>query len=118
MSDKNEIPGVRLEHRGSKLYQVANVKKVEMVVVATVHDEDVWKAVEKKFIDGFDVYSVDDFQGQILQALRMENTDLETRIRVLEVTVERRDKQIELLEGKLADAQRPLTELGKRLRGT
>lgn len=116
--EKNEkLPGVRLEHRGSRLYQVAGIKKVEMAVVATVNDEEVWKTVEKKFIDGFDVYTSEDFKGEMLQALRAVNTELEAELRILRVESEKKDRQIELLEGKLDDAQKPLAELGRRLRG-
>jgi hypothetical protein len=117
MAKENEIPGVRLEHRGSKVFEVAGVKKAEMTVIATIKDESIWKDVEKKFIDGFDVFTIEDFKGEMLQALRMENEELEARLRILEVEAEKKDRQIELLEGKLDDAQRPLAELGRRLRG-
>ena len=115
--EKKQIPGVRLEHRGSKIFERAGKKSVEMTVVAQINDEEVWKEVEGKFIAGFDVFTIEDFKGEMIQAMRSENGELEAKIRVLENELARRRREVELLEGRLEDAQRPLRELGKRLAG-
>lgn len=115
MSDKQKLPGVRLEHRGSKLFERAGQKGVEMTVFAQVNDEAIWQEVEKKFIDGFDVYTVDDFKGEMLNALSAEVSDLRSLLQISNVENERLNREVALLEERLEAAQRPLRELGKRL---
>lgn len=115
MSDKQKPPGVRLEHRGSKLFERAGQKGVEMTVFAHVNDEAVWQEVEKKFIDGFDVYTADDFKGVMISALVTEVGDLKSNLQISNVENERLKREVALLEERLETAQRPLRELGRRL---
>lgn len=117
MSEKrrDQIPGVRLDHRGSRIFEVAGQKNVELVLVAKINDENVWKEVEKKFLDGFSVYTSEDFKGEMLSAMNLEVADLETKVRLLEADLGKKEQEIALLRTQLDDAQRPLRELGRRL---
>lgn len=115
MADE-KLPGVTLWHRGAKLKEVAGKKSVEMTVVAQINDEAVWKTVEQKFLDGFQVYSTEDFKGHMINAMRMENTTLTSRIAVLETQLSFKDKEITLLNEQLEAARKPLREFGKKLR--
>jgi hypothetical protein len=118
MTDKAPpIPGVTLWHRGAKLFQKAGQKGVELTVVAHINDEDVWKVVENKFLEGFRIYTVEDFKGEMLMALRDENKELEAEVKILRVDVEKRTREKELLEKELEEARAPMRALGQRLRG-
>lgn len=111
------VPGVTLWHRGAKLFQKGGQKGVELTVVCHINDEEVWKVVEKKFLEGFRVYTVEDFKGEMLAALREEFKELEAEVGVLRVNLEKRTREKEMLEGQLEDARAPMRALGQRLRG-
>lgn len=113
--EKKKPPGVRFEHRGSKIFERGGQKNVEMVIVAQVNDEEVWKEVEKKFIEGFDVYAHDDIKEEIRRALAMTVIELEEKVRILELENSRLNKETALLEEKIETVQRPIRELGQRL---
>ncbi len=111
------IPGVILWHRGAKLFKRAGQKNVELTVVAEVADEAIWQVVEKKFLEGFAVYSVEDFKGEMLEALRSVNRDLEAELAIIRVDLDKRTREKALLEQELEAARAPMRALSQRLRG-
>lgn len=115
--EKKKLPGVRLEHRGSKIYERGGQKNAEMTVVAKIHDEEIWKDVEQKFIAGFDVFTSDDFKSEIIAAMRNELFELSAKLRIMEGERDRARREVVILEAKVEEAQRPMRELGRRLSG-
>lgn len=111
------IPGVTLWHRGAKLFETGGQKRVELTVVAHINDEQIWKVVEKKFLEGFHVYTAEDFKGEMLAALRDEYKELEAEVGILRVDIEKRTREKALLEKELEEARAPMRALGQRLRG-
>lgn len=77
MNDEN-LPGVVFHKKSSELIGTTTkgVKRVRVVLEAEIRDEDVWKSAEDK-LDGLKVYTVDDFKGEMLNALREDYAKLE-----------------------------------------
>lgn len=78
-----EIPGVVIRFRTAELRKVGGKKVVNVVLDAEVHDEEVWEAARKK-LDGMKIYTVNDFQTELLHAVRKENEELTKRNEELE----------------------------------
>lgn len=114
---KSDLPGLFFHHRGSKRFAVAGKQKAEVHLEADVNDEQVWDDVLKKFIDGFPVYTAEDFKGQLVDAFREEVKALEGKNIILERQVERLEREKALLTESLERLRAPLDALGKRLRG-
>jgi hypothetical protein len=113
---KKELPGITLWHKGAKRYEVAGKQKVEVRLEGDINDEQVWRDVEKKFIDGFPVYTVEDFKGEMLQAFRAEVKELEEKNTLLARQNERLAREKILLEAELEKARAPLVALSNSLK--
>ncbi len=97
IEDKTKVPSVKLwldgsEERGS----VLNPGAINFVlnVAGTAADEPTFAKIKKKFSDGFELHTVDDFKTHMIKALREDNTTYEQRIRDLETQLlnERKEK--------------------------
>ena len=121
MSDEekkpSDLPGLVFHHRGSKRFEVAGKQKAEVRLEADVNDEEVWADILKKFIEGFPIYTVLDFQGEMVEAFRSEVKELEGKNIILERQVERLEREKALLTADLEKIRAPLAALGKRLSG-
>lgn len=71
----------KLSEKTLKLWGVLHLE-------AEINDEAVWKGVEAHFRTGMKIYAVEDFQQQILAALREQNQKLESKNQVLEAANE------------------------------
>jgi len=97
IEDKTKTPSVKLwlegcEHRGSML----NPTQVNfsLQVCGTAENETTFEKIKKKFSDGFELHTIDDFKAHMIKALREDNTTYEQRIRDLETQLlnERKEK--------------------------
>lgn len=83
MKEDDNLPGVTLHFEGSSVLNTrknlkgVTVRTVRLQVIAEITDDTVWQTVESKFKDGLKVYTVDDFKGELLNALREEYKKLE-----------------------------------------
>lgn len=73
-----ELPGVIIRFRSAELSKAANKKIVKVTLDAEVNDEAVWEVARQK-LDGMKIYTVNDFQTGLLDAMRQENKQLEAR---------------------------------------
>ncbi len=118
MSDEEKKEeGVLLSFRESKEIGLGGQHVVLLTLVATIKDQELWKIVEKKFIDGFFIHRSEDMKSQMFEAIRSEVLLLEVREKVLQSELEKRTREVALLEEKLAEARQPMEELGRRLSG-
>jgi hypothetical protein len=78
MSDENDLPGVVFHKKSSELIGTTTkgVKRVRVVLEAEVRDDAIWAAAEAK-LDGLKVFTVDDFKGEMLNALREDYAKIE-----------------------------------------
>ena len=115
MAAEEQLPGLIFWHKGARRYEVADKHKVELKLECEVNDEEVWKEVEKKFLGGFRVFTAEDFKGELINALRYENKELEAAKTLLEQEVEKLRREKALIEQRLEQVQKPLADLGKAL---
>lgn len=78
MSDENDLPGVVFHKKSSEMLGTTHKghKRVKVVLEAEVRDDAIWQDVEEK-LNGLKVYTVDDFKGEMLNALREDYIKLE-----------------------------------------
>lgn len=107
------LPGVTLYFRGSREYQVAGRKKAEVKVECDIEDVDTWKVVQKMFMDGFRVYTRDDFKGELLNAFREEMNQLEKKISMLVYESDRKGRELEMVKEELAQKKEILDGFSK-----
>lgn len=87
MSDENDhLPGVVFHKKSSEVLGTTKkgVKRVQVILEAEIRDEEIWKSVEEK-LNGLKVYTVDDFKGEMLNALREDYLKLEIEKKRLEI---------------------------------
>lgn len=89
MSDENDLPGVVFHKKSSELVGTTakGVKRVKVVLEAEVRDDAVWAAAEAK-LDGLKIFTVDDFKGEMLNALREDYAKLETEANAMRTELE------------------------------
>jgi hypothetical protein len=68
--------------------KVGAKKTVKVTLDAEVNDEEVWEVARRK-LDGMKIHTVEDFQTELLNALRAENKTLERRLAELETAYRR-----------------------------
>ena len=111
------LPGVTLFHIGSRRYQVGGKAKVSLSIEGTIEDEPTWIEVEKMFINGFRVYTQEDFKGELVNVFRMEVSQLERRVEAAEAEAKRLDRENQLLRDELQEKTGVLDGFAKSLRG-
>jgi hypothetical protein len=97
IEDKSKTPSVKLwldgcEERGSLL--VPDAVNFVMRVAGTADNQATFEKIKKKFSEGFELHTIDDFKTHMIKALREDNTSYEQRIRDLETQLmnERKEK--------------------------
>lgn len=88
-----DIPGVTFwvessEQSGS----VTHVAKARVTLTADIDNIEIWEEVKRR-LNGFRVFSIDDFNQQMMAVLRRENQDLKERVSLAETTA--RNSKIE-----------------------
>jgi hypothetical protein len=106
---KEEIPGVTLHFRGSEVQKGTDTKTAKITLSATIHDDAVWEAVERKLIEGLQIYTVNDFKTELLSALRKENMALEQKLQRLETTCRQAQEENRHMKAALSVLSRELS---------
>jgi hypothetical protein len=112
-----KLPGVTLFHIGSRRYQAGGKSKVEMKLEGTIEDETIWVEVEKMFVNGFRVYTQEDFKGELVNVFRTEVLQLERRIEIAEFEKGRLELENKLLREELGKKTEILDGFSRSLRG-
>lgn len=83
-SVSDDLPGVVLRFRSSEqLKTFAGKRHVKVTLDAEVTSEPVWEAALEKLKE-LKIYTVADFQSELMDALRRENEVLESKSKLLE----------------------------------
>lgn len=117
---EQKLPGVVLHLQSSKRHEVAGKQKVLLTVDGTIDNEVVWSAVEKMFINGFRVYTQEDFKGELINVFRTELEQLEGCVRALTHENEKMQRENTLLREEnedLAKKREALDGFARQLRG-
>ncbi len=78
MEKTEAAPGVTLRLiEQTKMGSSTGKKRVRLIMDVEITDERVWRAAEAKLEQGLHVYTVEDFQTEMLHVLRQENRQLE-----------------------------------------
>lgn len=77
-NSNDQLPGVVFRKKSSELMGTTTkgVKRVRVTLEAEIRDDAVWQAAEEK-LDGLKIYTVNDFKGEMLSALRDDYLKLE-----------------------------------------
>ena len=126
MTDKHEeaVPGVTLWLTSTSLVGTATVDeenrrhlRVRVQLDCDIFDEELWKTVEKKFRDGFRVFSAPDFHVEVLDVMRTELKEHKDKITLLERQVaQEKDARLQV-QRELDHYKTPLSALGRALGG-
>lgn len=121
MSDKHEeqVAGVTLHFKSSSLVKPQGDEKfrVDLVLDCSVRDEELWRGVEKKFKEGYRVFTSEDFHMEVLDVVRQDYKTLESRLLHAERELRKEKDHREQLEAELAKYKEPLATFGAALRG-
>lgn len=120
MTLENELAGVTFHHKGSKIFQPEGAttnKKAILTLEATIKDEDLWKEVEKKFVEGLRVYTADDFKGELVNVYRHENARLKAEAERLAHENARLQRENAYVQEKNAEYQEILSGFSIQLSG-
>lgn len=88
MNTSKELPGITFQLDEAEEYEVAGKKRAAMRITASYDDDDQFMKVKQKFMDGFRIYTMEDFKGTMLKVLREDVTAAERRIKELEMEVQ------------------------------
>lgn len=98
MGSKEKLPGVTFYVEESELGSTTG----RVLLTADVSDPELWAAVLER-LEGYRVYSIDDFQSALIQALRMENQQqralYEAHLNSLQEELERLKQQFSVQQG-------------------
>jgi len=117
---EDQLPGVTFHHKGSKIFQpegAIRTKKAILTLEADIKDEDLWREVEKKFIEGLRVYTADDFKGELVNAYRHDNARLKAEAERLAHENARLQRENAYVQEKNAEYQEILSGFSIRLCG-
>ena len=74
-----QVPGVTFSLEDAELRKVKGKKIAKVTLEAVIMDDDVWEAVQDK-LDGMKIYSVEDFQEQIIDLMKDDNEKLDGQV--------------------------------------
>jgi len=117
---EDQLPGVTFHHKGSKIFQpegATTTKKAILTLEASIKDEDLWKEVEKKFVEGLRVYTADDFKGELVNAYRHDNARLKAEAERLAHENARLQRENEYVQKKNEEYQKILSGFSTQLGG-
>lgn len=79
---EEELPGVTLWWRSSKTMGGAKPgeQNIRVELHTVVHDEALWKEVEKQLQEGFRIFTIEDFKGALINAYKHEASKLEKTV--------------------------------------
>jgi hypothetical protein len=114
MSNEHEekVAGVTLyfQHASFQKPHATEKYRVELKLDCEVHDEALWQVVQAKFAAGFRVFTSEDFHIEVIDVMRQELRDAQTKLARTEVELARR-------EDELRKYKEPLAAFGQALRG-
>jgi len=85
MAEEDDLPGVVLRFKEGQQLKTNTGKRIARIVLeAEVNDTEIWDAVETKLRAGMKVYTINDFQTELAEALRKENESLERKLQALQ----------------------------------
>lgn len=121
MSNEQEeqVPGITFWFVKSELAAAQGKEKLRatLTLECVVNDEQLWAEVQRKFVEGFRVFTSPDFHLEVLDVMRARIQELETQYAVAERRVQREITAKELVEKELEQYKAPLRALGRTLRG-